>query len=269
MTTDFFPKHEKWLLCKPDLFGVEYEINPWMHVTDQPDKGRAMQQWLSLEGTLKKIGLTLNYIKQEVGVPDQVFTANGALVLEKRCVLPHFHYHERQKEMPFFRDWFEKNGYDLYYPEKHTFEGEGDALFQGDVLFAGYGFRSEMEVYEGIQRFLGFNHLVPVKLLSARFYHLDTCFAPVANKLAIFHPEAFSAESIKQMEKFTELVQVPRDDADRFCCNCVVAGKDVVLPAGNAATRKILESRGFVTHEVDLSEFKKAGGAAKCLSLKI
>ena len=35
-------------MCRPDYFGVEYEINPWMHIQNEVDHDRAEEQWNAL-----------------------------------------------------------------------------------------------------------------------------------------------------------------------------------------------------------------------------
>lgn len=64
-------------------------------------------------------------------------------------------------------------------------------------------------------------------------------------------------------------LQVPEREAAKFACNSVVVGKNVVMPSGNDETTRILTERGFTVHAVDMSEFMKSGGAAKCCTLSI
>jgi N-dimethylarginine dimethylaminohydrolase len=198
-----------------------------------------------------------------------VFTANAGLVRGKDVVLSHFRYKERQGEEPHFRAWFETHGFKVVEVTSGSFEGEGDALFAGETLFCGYGFRSDLKAHEEAAGLLSVKNLVAVELKDPRFYHLDTCFCPLTPSLGMLYPGAFSAEGVKALEQTMELIRVPDNEACRFVCNAVVLGKDVILPAGCPETYKLLISHGYRTHPVELSEFIKAGGAAKCLSLKL
>jgi N-dimethylarginine dimethylaminohydrolase len=154
-------------------------------------------------------------------------------------------------------------------PPVHRFEGEGDALFLGKELYTGYHFRSDIEAHEFVAGFLK----VPVytlELVDKRFYHLDTCFAPLDDKRALVYLPAFETYSRTLLrETVEELIEVPEAEALRFACNAVVVGKDVVLNEGCPATEAELRSRGFRPHPLDFSEFIKAGGAAKCLVLQL
>jgi N-dimethylarginine dimethylaminohydrolase len=266
--SQLFP-HGRWLLCRPDDYDVRYKINPWMDLQKVPVQGRAQHQWMTLHHTLLRLGAWVEYVQQGRGVPDMVFTANGGLVKGNTVVLPSFRFPERQAEETLFQSWFEKAGYTVVRLTTGAFEGEGDALFSGETLVGGFGFRTDKFVYQEIEQALDITPVVAVRLIDERFYHLDTCYTPLANGLAMAYREAFEPEGIVSLEKVSELIMVPEEDAVRFVCNSVVLGEDIVMPAGCVTTTAILERRGFRVHPVDLDEFLKAGGAAKCLSLRL
>jgi N-dimethylarginine dimethylaminohydrolase len=249
----------RWLVCPPDYYGVEYEINPWMSVEKLPD----------IKTALFRLGAWVEYIHQKKSLPDMVFTANGGLVVGKKVALPHFRPQERQGEVPLFREWFEEHGYSVFQPGTYAFEGEGDALFVGSTLVGGYGMRSDQQAYSEVAEFLGVNFLKTVELVDPRFYHLDTCFCPLNDKKALIFLPAFSEKSRRVLEKVCELIPIPESDAQHFACNSVVLGQDIVIPAGAPTTEKLLQENGFKTWPVQLDQFLKAGGAAKCLSLRI
>ena len=266
--SNLFP-NGRWLVCRPQDYDVRYQINPWMDLSKRPEKALAKSQWNNLHHHILRLGGWLEYVEHADGWPDMVFTANAGLVRGKKAVVAKFRYPERAGESQFFRQWFESNGFQVLEVSKGAFEGEGDALFAGDVLFCGYGFRSDVAAHEEVGSLLGAKELVPVKLQDPRFYHLDTCFCPLTPKLALVHPGAFNAEDLARLERSIEIIRVPAEDAVHFVCNAVVLGNDVVLPAECASTYKLLAERGFKAYPVPLGEFIKAGGAAKCLSLKL
>ncbi len=263
-----FP-HGRWLLCPPTYFDVTYEINPWMDIDQSPVKPVAGEQWRSLHHTLIRLGAFVEYVEPKKESPDIVFTANAGLVKGNDFVLSRFAVKERQAEEPVFRAWFESRGFKIHTVSTGSFEGEGDALFAGEKLFCGYGFRTEQKVYGEVQKLLNIKELVFCELVDPRFYHVDTCFCPLNESTALFFPAAFTPESIKTMEKHLELLPVTEADAEKFVCNAVVLGQDVVLPAGCDSTYALLKSRGFNSYPVQLGEFLKGGGSAKCLSLRL
>jgi N-dimethylarginine dimethylaminohydrolase len=263
-----FP-YGRWLMCSPVFFDVKYEINPWMSVQRAPHSARAIEQWRTLHHTLIRLGAWVEYVEPDARCPDMVFTANAGLVLGKRVVLSSFRHAERQGEVPGFRSWFKGSGFETLELSSGTFEGEGDALFAGEKLFCGHGFRTAAGVFPEVAKLLGVKRTVECELIDPRFYHLDTCFCPLNPKQALIYPGAFSERSHAAMKSEIELFPVPESDAVKFACNAVVLGKQIVVPAGCTETGKTLASLGFTVFEVELSEFIKAGGAAKCLSLRL
>ena len=240
-----------------------------MDLTKTPQKEIAASQWMNLHHHILRLGGWLEYVEHADGWPDMVFTANAGLVRGREVVISKFRFKERAGEERYFKEWFLAAGYTVHELSSGAFEGEGDALFAGDTLFCGYGFRSDRSAHEEVASLLGVSNVVAVQLQDPRFYHLDTCFCPLTPKLALVHPGAFNAQDLATLEQSIELIRVPPEDAVHFVCNAVVLGSDVVLPAGCSTTYKALADRGFTTHPVPLGEFIKAGGAAKCLSLKL
>lgn len=259
----------RWLMCSPVFFDVKYEINPWMSVQRAPHSARAIEQWRVLHHTVIRLGAWVEYVEPDAKCPDMVFTANAGLVRGKKVVLSNFRHKERQGEVPGYRSWFKANGFETFELTSGTFEGEGDALFAGNKLFCGHGFRTAAGVFPEVASLLGVEKTIECELIDPRFYHLDTCFCPINERQALIFRGAFSERSLSAMESEIELLPVPEVDAVKFACNAVVLDKDIVVPAGCKETGKLLTSLGYTPHEVELSEFLKAGGAAKCLSLRL
>lgn len=257
------------LMCPPDFYGIEYEINPWMDVHKPADAARARAQWRALYDVLsQRLGLHVDLLDPVKGVPDLVFTANAGLVVPGRFIASRFLHPERQQEQPIDEAWFLSRGYTIdTLPENTCFEGEGDALWLGDTLFAGYRIRSDVRSHQAVAALLGCE-VLSLELVDPRFYHLDTCFCPLDERRALYYPPAFDDYGRRVIAQFVpEPIAVADADAVRFGCNAVVAGRDVVVQAGCGELEDTLRARGFTPHAVDLSEFHKAGGSAKCLVL--
>ena len=259
----------KWLVCRPDFFDVRYEINPWMSRERAPVKSTAGAQWEKLHTILKQLGADLLYVDPAPAQPDMVFTANAGLQLGDTVVLSSFRHSERQGEEEHFQRWFEANNFKVVLLDDCAFEGEGDALFAGDTLFMGSGFRTDEKAAAEIKSILNLKEVVVCGLVDPYFYHIDTCFCPITDDTALIFPGAFSPDSLTKLRKHLRLIEIPVDDAKKFACNAVVLDKDIVLPAGADRTYELLAKEGFSSHPVELSEFMKAGGAAKCLTMKI
>lgn len=259
------------LMCRPEFFDIEYEINPWMDKSKQVNQANALAQWDQLHQTIQSCGAKVDLVAGIKGLPDMVFTANAGLFYKNQIVLPHFKFKERQGELPYFENWFKQAGFKIanqITSETPYFEGAGDALLAGDKLFVGYGFRSDREFYEKAD-YLDQSKIVYCELTDPYFYHIDTCFCPLNDKLAIWYPPAFTKESQQRMRDNIELIDVIEYEAKRFACNAVVIDKHVILPSGCPTISAALEKRGFTTHPCDMNEYLKSGGACKCLTLRI
>jgi N-dimethylarginine dimethylaminohydrolase len=258
------------LMCPPDYYGIEYEINPWMSRSRQADREIAAQQWQGLVAILTQLGAKISLLTPQPGLPDLVFTANAALIHRRRAILSHFRYEQRQGEEPLCAAWFAANGLAVErLPEERYFEGAGDALFCGDTLIAGYRIRSDVQSHQLVGE-LTASRVVPLELVDEHYYHLDTCFCPLAPGAAIWFPGAFDEYGRRVIpELVPELIAVAPDEAHSFACNAVVVGQSVVTNTGCPNLHRDLEASGYMPIATPLSEFVKAGGSAKCLTLRL
>lgn len=257
------------LMCAPSAYDLLYEINAWMHLSQRPDRRLAWKQWEQLYQTLtEKVGIPVTLVEQAEEAPDMVFTANAGLPLPgRRVVLSRFRHPERQVEEPYFERWFREHDYEvLHVPANCPFEGEGDAFLMGDRIVAGYRKRTDICAHRHLSALTGLETL-SLELVDDRWYHLDTCFLPLGDRLVAYYPEAFDWYARRVIEQQFETIPVSPEEALRFACNSVVIENHVVMPAGCPILRSHLEERGYIVYEVPMSEFIKSGGACKCLVL--
>jgi ornithine--oxo-acid transaminase len=262
------------LMCAPKLYEVSYVINPWMKGNlGNSSQLRAMRQWKSLYDALSGLA-DICLVEPVEGSPDMVFTANAGLVRNGVVVISSFYHPERQGEEPHFREWFCEAGYGVVdVPRETPFEGEGDALFSvdGSRLWVGYGMRTLEASHDALRRCWDVE-VTGLGLVDPRFYHLDTCFAPLEDGSVLYYPPAFDADSLAKIEAFyaPEMrIAVDERDATTFACNAVNIGKTIVLNRISAKLEGELRGRGFDVIQIELDEFLKAGGAAKCLVMKL
>jgi len=262
------------LMCVPKLYEVTYVINPWMNGNlGNSSRLRAMQQWEDLYEILSGLA-DIHLVEPIAGSPDMVFTANAGLARDGVVAISSFYHPERQGEEPHFRRWFDEAGYAVVdLPRDTPFEGEGDALFSADgsKLWAGYGTRT-LEASHVALRGLWDVEVIGLRLIDPRFYHLDTCFAPLEDGSLLYYPAAFDKASQRKIEAVYaegKRIAVCEEDALAFACNAVNLGRTIVLNCVSAKLEKELGMRGFTVIQVRLDEFLKAGGAAKCLVMKL
>ena len=234
------------LMCPPDYYGIEYEINPWMSTERQADHALATKQWQCLREKLVEAGAKISEVTPVEGLPDLVFTANAAMIYQQQAVLARFKHEQRQGEEPHFDARLTELGFEVLQPPADmSFEGAGDALFCGDSLFAGYRMRSDAGSLQQIGELLGVR-VLPLELVDPYYYHIDTCFCPLAPGEAIYFPGAFDEYGQKVLqENVATLIPVAEPEARSFACNAVVVGKTVVTNSGCPQLHKQLSKAGY------------------------
>ena len=241
-----------------------------MNVERKTDHNVAVAQWAALRDILSATGAQISLVQPVEGLPDLVFTANAALIHRRTAVLSRFRHHQRQGEEKYFEACLTQAGFEVVdTPDDHSFEGAGDALYCGDTLWAGYRQRSDAAGHQNIADLLG-DRVIPLELVDSTYYHLDTCFCPLRDDLAIYYPGAFDEYGRRVLsETIEELIAVEEQEARRFACNAIVVGKTIVTNTGCDRLHAALSSRGFEPIATPLDEFVKAGGSAKCLTLRL
>lgn len=268
--------HERrFLMCPPHHFGVEYVINPWMqgqvNAARQPLAAEQWGNFYSVVSTYADVVL----MNPVCGLPDLVFTANAALICERTAILSSFRCPERQPEVQHYADWLRTDGFDVKtMPPGKLFEGAGDALFDRGahkLLWLGYGYRSNDAAIQYVRETIGLD-VQPLRLCDPRFYHLDTCFCPLEDGYLLYYPSAFDDESNRAIQSRVpagKRFAVSAEDAANFACNAVNIDGLVILNKATSDLQDWLKSRSFEVIQTRMSEFMKAGGSTKCLSLRL
>ena len=267
MTSPRTATARRFLMCRPTYFAVDYVINPWMDTRIPTDNSLAVRQWTNLREIYLDLGHTVEEIEPIPGLPDMVFAANGATVIDGIAYGAQFRHPERAAEAPAYRNWLDGGGFETH-DAKSVNEGEGDLLLTERYLLAGMGFRTDHAAHAEAQELFG-RPVISLQLVDPRFYHLDTALAVLGDTVA-FYPEAFSPASAAVVRRlYPDAIEAELVDAAWLGLNAVCDGRNVVLPAQATGLAAELEARGFTPVPVDLSELLKAGGAAKCCTLEL
>ena len=258
----------RYLMCRPTHFAVTYRINPWMDPTAPYDNALAVSQWEHLRQTYLGLGHTVDLIDPLPGLPDMVFSANGATVVDGKVLAVQFRDAERADEAPAYASWFQHQGFPVH-ESKHTNEGEGDILLAGEILLAGTGFRTAHAAHTQVQEVFG-RPVITLQLVDPAYYHLDTALCVLDERNVAYLPSAFSPGSQAVLRRlFPEAVIATPADAEVLGLNAVSDGRTVVLPVQATALAAALRERGYQTVGVDVSELRKAGGGPKCCTLEV
>jgi N-dimethylarginine dimethylaminohydrolase len=259
-------------MCPPTHFAVTYAINPWMDPTAPVDPVRAMDQWHALRRTYEALGHRVDVLPAVPGLPDMVFAANGGVVVGGRAMSSRFRFAERAGEELPYHEWLASAGAATVRPQRIC-EGEGDILSVGRLLLVGSGFRSDPGIVAEVDEVLAQPNgltVVPLELVDARFYHLDTALGILDERTGAYLPSAFSPTSQGVLrELFPDLIASSEADAEVLGLNIVSDGRNVVLESAARGLHEQIRDRGFEPIGIDMSELRKAGGAVKCCTLEL
>ncbi len=266
-------------MTTPDHFDVQYVINPHMAGNlGTVDAKAAMRQWESVKSTYSDMGLDVQTVSGQAGLPDMVFCANQTLpYLDHRTgvrgvFLSNMYADERSAEVDFYAQFFRGEGYEtraIRANIERKFEGMGDAIWHPgkQLLWGGFGFRTDEEVYHQISDTLD----VPVVLLyldDPDFYHLDTCLSVLDERTALIFPGAFEPDGLALFRRlFARVLEAPEDESrSLFACNAHCPdSRHVIIQKGCSRTNALLRDAGFETIEVETDEYLKAGGSVFCM----
>ena len=272
------------LITDAGHFEVSYVINPWM-TPDAWSKDRegyrlrSLTASAALKSALEAAGADVLKIDGAAGLPDMVFPANAGIVLDRRAILARFRYPERQGEERVFLAAFNRlktqGLLDVVeqFPDGVFQEGAGDCIWDAGRghFWAGFGPRSMREAIPVIEQFFA-APVVPLELISERFYHLDVCFLPLSGGEVVYYPPAFSEaakDTIRAIVPADKLIEASDEDAAGFCVNAVNIGRNIVMATPPARLKAVLGERGYNVTAVDLTPFMMAGGGAYCMTLRL
>jgi N-dimethylarginine dimethylaminohydrolase len=278
MTTAHF------LMCRPDHFAVDYAINPWMNPESWAQQSQVLvdssqREWAALHRTLTSLGAAIDLVPPAPRLPDLVFTANAAVVLDGKAVLARFRHPERRgEEEPFERGFNALKARGIIdamvkLPEGLVLEGAGDCVWDRtrNMYWMGYGPRSDRSAAPVIRDMLGVD-TVPLELVDPRFYHLDTALCPLTRSEVLFVPEAFSRQGLARIHERvapSHRIEVPIEDACHLAANAVCVGDAVVMSQCGDRLHRRLSERGYHVITTPLPSFLRSGGSAFCLTLRL
>ena len=264
---------KRYLMVAPDHFRVDYEINPFMDLGDQPDPSATRAEWDAIGAAVVAAGGEVEVLAQRPDSPDMVYAMNLGLALDgpagPEVVLSHMRFGQRQLEADTAEEWFGERGYTVRRIGSHGvgahFEA-GDAFAWRGDLVVGYGPRTDRLALKHLATDLDVR-VHGMHTVHPGMYHLDLAFCPLDSERAMVCPSAFDETSASRIvELVPEPLVLSEAEALTFCANSIVVGRTVIMPACPDRVRRQLEVWGFEIVVVPVPEFAKGGGAVRCLT---
>lgn len=261
---------KKILLCPPTFYDIEYEINPWMNISNKVNRKQAFEEYNLLKQCYQKIGVNFYELTPTQGLPDQVYTTDTGHPEGNIFIKSNYRYPQRRKEADIAAEFFKSKGYEIKtIPDNIFLEGQGDFLKVNGTYFFGWGKRSSFEAKEYLEKIVQ-KEIIDIELKDPYFYHLDTCLGPLSADTAIICESAFTPENLEKIKKqFKTLIPTSKEDNDVLACNLIVVDKNVIVNGISQSLKSKIESLGYTVHTVPMKEYLKGGGSIKCVSLQI
>jgi N-dimethylarginine dimethylaminohydrolase len=257
------------LMCRPHYFRIAYQINPYMDLSQQPDPRELKAEYKSIVEAHISAGRTVHFIDPDPDLPDQLYTANQALIRGKQAVLGNLPP-QRARETELLRPWLEEHGYEVIgcpYP----FSGQGDCLPTGTgAVIKGRGWRSDPRSDDVVREALGYD-IIPIQTISDAWYDNDLVFGIIQPGLVAVAWDALDEPSQQLLRGRDDLeyIDVSLEEAERFACNLVSDGTTVVMPAGCPQLAADLTARSLKVVERPIDQLRLGGGAIRCSALAL
>jgi arginine dihydrolase len=273
----------RFLMCRPEHFAVSYVINPWMDpeswAADQRAHVLACREWTALYNQLIALGAAIELVPPVTQLPDLVFTANAAVVLDRQVLLARFRHRERQQEEPHFTAAFRRlQARGLIervrmLPPGVVLEGAGDCVWDVSrrIFWMGYGPRSDAGARAIVAETFG-QEVLALELADHRFYHMDTALCPLAGGDVMYFPGAFTRAGLDEIRSRIapeHRIEITPDDGFRLAANAVCLGDTVLVSSASEHLQAELTARGYRLVVTPLDSFLRSGGSAFCLTLRL
>jgi N-dimethylarginine dimethylaminohydrolase len=284
-----------FLLCPPFSHSIDQPNNAWMvepsSQEDFLDRNKGLKQFLDLYHYLASNALVyLLPTPAASGLQDQVFTANLAFVPEhltgrNTAIIANFTSAPRKEEAKYGAQFFRAMGYETVIPE-FLFEGEAEIKHLYDNIYiGGYGERTDRRVYDWMEKTFDMK-IVKVEERDPHLYHLDCSIFPLTGEETIVCTEILRKEEVKEIEKYTGIIDVSKEIAYCGICNSVRLHNSILnasdihdLKAGteeyrkeiakNRALEDIAAERAFEPVFFNLSEYMKSGALLSCMVMHL
>lgn len=272
-----------FLMADPAHFHVSYEINPWMRpgawsADPAANLGAAKAGWRELKAALERAGADVHAMAGVAGLPDIVFPANAAVVLNGRALVARFRHPERAGEEPYYLAALEalrSRGLidEVWQIEGCYQEGAGDCIWDANrrLFWVASGPRSTPQSVEVVKSHFG-EGVIHLPLATEQYYHLDTCFCPLSGGEILYYPPALTPAALAALHAATnpdQRIEATAVDAAAFCVNAVSLGRKVIMARPPADLEARLVERGYDVVGVDLEPFMLSGGGAFCMTLRL
>lgn len=231
------------------------------HLERQPIDFRAAErQHLRYEETLAALGCEVRRLPATDDFPDSVFVEDTAIVLDEIAIITRPGAESRRGETASAAEGLRPHRPLAYLEAPATLDG-GDVLRIGKRIYVGISSRTDEVAVKQLRALaepLGY-HVSAVGVDGC--LHLKSAVTALPGGAVLLNPNWVDASLFSP----SEVIAI--DPAEAYAANVLTIGDDVICAAAFPRTNARIASRGYRTHEIDVSELAKAEGALTCCSI--
>ena len=231
------------------------------HFERQPiDVKLAQRQHEAYEAALLDLGFVVESQPALDDLPDSVFVEDTALVLDEIAVITRMGVRSRQSETPHTMRVLAGYRRLAFINAPGTLEG-GDIVRIGKRIFVGLSSRTNKEGVSQLQAVLAPYGYTVTSIAVKGALHLKSVCSALGPETIIVNPDLVDATEFHA----ARVLHVPA--AEPMGANVLDAGQALLVSSSFPRTKELLESSGFATHPVNVSELHKAESGVTCMSL--
>jgi len=200
-------------------------------------------------------------IPADNSLPDCVFVEDPAIVYKGKAIICRMGVESRVREIQEVRKTLSQQVETMREIKPPAAIEGGDVLRVGDDLFVGLTARTNMAGIGQLREILKNEkcNVTPVKV--SNILHLKSACSYIGDDYIVFSPGYFDPGVFSQFK----LIRLPKEEA--HAANCLAVNGTVFVIKGYPRTKRMIEKEGFVTEDLNVSEFKKGEGSLTCLSI--
>ncbi len=228
----------------------------------KPDYSKALLQHADYVEALKECGLQVSVLPADESFPDSTFVEDVALLTPGGAILTNPGAQSRKGEtrliLKTLREFYAK----VEMIEAPGTVEAGDIMMAGDHYYVGLSERTNLEGAEQVITILESHGFQGSMIELNEVLHLKTGLGYLENNNLLACGEFLRKP---ELQKYHLLKVHPKE---AYAANSVWINDTVLTPKGFPKTKALIESAGYKTREVDVSEFQKLDGGLSCLSLR-
>ncbi|MDP6870081.1 MAG: arginine deiminase-related protein [Candidatus Poseidoniaceae archaeon] len=237
--------------------------------TGPTDIGAARSQHAAYIEALTSNGVEVTIMDADNNHPDCVFVEDQAVVIDGHVLLPVAGHESRRGEQPPIAEFLSKalHGHHICKMELPAMMDGGDILRLGNLFFVGRSTRtndSGINELRSLIEHLG--HELRVVDIPNHALHLTSISSTPSDEI-ILAPEGYlTSESFGDLPDGCEVIMMPEGEV--YGCNTIgLPGNKVIIAEGYPTVKSTLESRGFETIVLDMSQIRAADASPTCCSI--